>query len=155
MRLLRFVFAFSVLISSSAESSPAVAKARVSVPNIGIVQPPSTATASINQTFTSAPLVADGDNATTLNTFFNQLPAGVSVTLPPGVWPVNTGLFISKRMELSSVSGATIRLIASGSNADVLKVGDWLEDFIIASTPMAGRCWSRIAYSGDARTKAS
>lgn len=101
------------------------AKATAKIPVVtlaGVNQPPSTITATYSQ---SATLDPNADNAPTINAFLDSLPEGVTVTLPEGIWPVNSRVQINKRLELNSASGATIRLIAADANMHVLRVGQY------------------------------
>jgi hypothetical protein len=86
-----------------------------------------TAKATISKTMESQPLTTDGDNAPILNAFLDSVPEGATVTLPPGIWPTHSTVIINKRITLESAenASATIRLIATNQDADVLSVATY------------------------------
>jgi hypothetical protein len=98
------------------------------------LQPPS-ATSKVTKdvvvtqevTVESAPFTADSDNAPIINAFLESLPAGSVVTLPAGVWPIKSPVQVNKPIVIESAANwpATLKLIASNTDADVLRVGKY------------------------------
>jgi hypothetical protein len=98
------------------------------------LQPPS-ATSKVTKevvtvqevTVESAPFTAEGDNAPILNAFLDSLPAGSTVTLPAGVWPIKSPVQVNKTLVIESAANwpATLKLVASNKDADVMRVGTY------------------------------
>jgi hypothetical protein len=65
------------------------------------------------------------DNAPGLNAWLDQLPVGVVVTFPAGIWPIHSHIQVNKRIELTAIGSALFKLIAANANAKVLRIGDY------------------------------
>lgn len=100
---MNLLLALALLLSPSA-----VARAKF--------QPPQ-ATAAVNQTFASDPLTPDGDNAPVLQAFIDSLPAGVTVSLPAGTWPVYTALSVQKNLKFQGAGKDQSILVGRSSAA--------------------------------------
>ena len=91
---------------------------------------PPVATASV------PPVVLDpaGDNQPALQAWLDSLPNGSTVTLPAGVWPLNSRLTIHKSLSIQSAdptNPATLKGVGGDGNRHVLEVGDYDADVFV------------------------
>lgn len=106
-------------------SAHPVAKATVTVPNIGLVQPPPANVAQATFTQSSMPLFPDADNRATLQSFLDSLPAGVVVMMPSGVWPVYATLNGTKSLTIKGAGINSTTIVGQGADyaGPVFKAG--------------------------------